>query len=99
MPAASLSPHKFLKVRYRPAQRGRLGIDVDADRAIDIYTVIESDYEKWRTGRDFLGSTFKRRRQLHIEFNAGPEFEDDWYLIMENFGDDPADVEYDVFER
>jgi hypothetical protein len=29
------------------------------------------------------------RKQLNLGFNSAPEFENDWYLILENFSDDP----------
>lgn len=100
MPVASISPNKFVKVLYNHARRGSLGINVSADRAIDIYTVPLSEYDRWKSRREYVGSaSYFRRRNLGLEFNSGPEFEEDWYLIMENFQNERAQVEYEVFER
>jgi len=99
MPLATLKPHNYLKVLYSRAKRGKLGIDIDADRAIDLYTVPVDQLAKWRGRQSFTGSSFLRRRNFHVEYNTGPEFHGDWYLILENVSDEPIDVEYDVFEK
>ena len=99
VPSITLGPHKFVTVRYSPVRRSRLGIHLEADSAIDVYTVTQPDLEKWKSRKDFTGSSFKRRKNIDIEYNSGPEFEDHWYLVLENASDDPIDVDYEVFER
>jgi hypothetical protein len=98
VPATTLKPHNFMKVLYSRA-RGKLGLDIVADRAIDIFTVPADEYDKWRSGKPFEGSSFLRRKNLHMVSNTGPELEGDWYLVLENVSDDPIDVDYEVFER
>src|SRR5207248_2788855 len=98
VPLTTLKPRNFLKVLYSKPRRGKLGIDINADRAIDIYTVPVDEFDRWRTRKEFTGSSFQRRKNLHVQYNFGPEFENDWYLVLENASDDPIDVVYDVFE-
>jgi len=57
------------------------------------------EFGAWRSHNPFGGSSFLRRRNVNLEFNEGPEFESDWYLVLENVSDDPIYVEYSVFER
>ncbi|HLW76418.1 MAG TPA: hypothetical protein VKS01_05520, partial [Bryobacteraceae bacterium] len=54
--------------------RGTLGIEVDAENAIDVYTVPVSEFDKWRSKEPFTGSSFLGKRRLNFEVNTGPEF-------------------------
>lgn len=94
-----ISSHKFRKVLYDRARRSSLGIKVKSDHTLNIHTVPVDELERWRNGRSFHGSSFLKRKSLGIEFNAGMEFNSDWFLILENVSDYDADVEYDVYDR
>lgn len=98
MPITTLSPHKYRKILYEASKHG-LGIRVNADGRINIHTVPASQLENWRSDdTKFRGSSFRRTKRLNIQSNSGPEFEEDWYLILENTSDETIEVEYEVSE-
>jgi len=99
VPITTVNGRKFKKILYDAATRGKLGITVDSDRTIDVHTVPVDELDKWLDGKRFHGSSFLRTKRLNIEFNHGPEFENDWYLLFDNTSDYPAEIEYDVYER
>ena len=96
MPATTVKPHKFVKVLYGSLNRGTLGIEVDADKAIDVFTVPVSEFERWRSREQFTGSSFLGKRRVNFEVNTGPEFDGEWYLVLENPSDEPVEVDFDV---
>ena len=95
--AITVNPHKFRKILYDPANR-KLGIRVKADRAINVHIIPASHLDLWRSDGNFRGSSFLRTKRVDILSNAGPEFTEDWYLILENKSEEPVDIEYEVFE-
>jgi hypothetical protein len=99
MPKVTIGADKFVKFLYSRAKRNTLGIKINAERAIDIYTVPAAGYTQWRSRQEFMGVSRFRRREIDIRISNGPEFEDDWYLVMENFNTEPVTVDYEVYER
>jgi len=99
MPSIELKPRSFAAARYSRVKREKWGIELHADRAIDIYTVPVGQFEAWKRKDPFDGSAYLRKRNLKIESKVGPEFEYDWDLVLENVSEDPIDVEYEVYER
>ena len=100
MPTAKINPDRFVKIRYSRVKRGILGIKIEAARAIDIYSVPESQYDRWRNKREYEGAIgHLRRRSVNFEVNSGPEFNEPWYLILENHNDSEVRADYEVYER
>ncbi len=99
MPTVTINADRFVKILYSRVKGRTLGVNISAERAIDIYMVPAAEYTKWRSGQEFMGVSRFRRGEIDLRINNGPEFEEDWYLVLENFNSEPVTVDYEVFER
>ena len=99
MPSVIVGPDSYTTIRYSRVKRGRWGLELHAERALDVYTVPIGEMAAWKRHDKFTGSAYLRRRDLQFESNFGPEFDTDWDLIFENPSNEPVRVDYEVFER
>jgi hypothetical protein len=98
MPIHEVRPGKFRKFRYETAPRRRtIELKVEATNAINVYLVDTEHLEEWKRGRDYSGISFTRKRVIDEEIKLPRNF-DDWFLIVENTGENPATVYFDVYE-
>lgn len=99
MPTTIINPQKYRKILYETSPRKRkVEIEIEANSPIDIYIVQASDLRDWRASREYGGMSFKARRTLDFQIKMDPEFEDEWYLILENYSDKPVAVHYEVYD-
>lgn len=100
VPLIEIQPHRYRKIRYdTPPQLQQMSILMEATSAIDVFIVPVSDLEKWRRGSsDYSGDGFLRKKRLNVKLSIGPEFESEWYLILENKSDKPVTASYEVFD-
>jgi len=99
VPLIEIQPQRFRKIQYERPPKGRnIGIDIEATGALDIFVVPASQIDKWKRGSaEYGGDGFLRKKTLQVKFGIGPEFEDDWYLVLENKFDRPITAKYEVF--
>ncbi|MGA2144072.1 MAG: hypothetical protein ABSH49_03820 [Bryobacteraceae bacterium] len=100
MPVTLINPRKYKKFLYSTTPRKeKLGIEVEANVPIDAYIVQESDLETWRSGRrEYGGIGFASTKLVDAQVNIPKGFGPDWYLILENSGNKPAAVRYELFD-
>ena len=99
MPTTLINPHKYKKFPYSTTKgRRRIEIQVEANRAIDVFIVQDRDLQDWRESRDYGGISFMSTKAVEAEINIPKGFDSDWFLILENHGDEPAAVHYELFD-
>ncbi len=99
MPLIDIQPQRFRKIQYDAPQKGKVEIKVDANAAIDIFIVPASRIDAWkRRSSEYGGDGFLRRKHLELRVNIGPEFEDGWYLVLDNQSDRAVTANYEVYE-
>jgi hypothetical protein len=99
VPTTLVSPQKYKKFLYSTTpHKKRLGVDIEASSPIDVYIVRKSHLLQWRSSRDYGGIGFQRTKRVEAEVNIPSDFEPEWYLILENIGDNPAAVHYELFD-
>lgn len=99
MPFVEIQPEKYRRILFDRPRRRTVEINIEANRAVDVYVVPESNFEAWRRGSsDYGGDGFLRTKNLRVRLNKDRQFEDDWYLVLENRSDSPATVHYEVYE-
>jgi hypothetical protein len=81
-----------------PKRKG-IRIRIEANIAIDIYVVQASDLQSWRrSSRNYGRAAFLSRKLLDARIDIPKESEPDWYLILDNVGERPAAVHYEIFD-
>ena len=99
MPTTLLGPGKYKKFLYETTpKKRRVGIQIESSSPINIYVVQASDLQNWREGRDYGGMSFLSRKLLDVQVNIQKDFENEWYLVMENEREKPAAVHYELFD-
>jgi hypothetical protein len=99
VPTTILNPNKYRKFLYETSPRRRkIEVKFEASDAIDVYIVQASDLESWRQSRDYGGVSLKRTRGQTFQVKMERDFEDEWYLIFENFSVKPVAVHYEVYD-
>jgi hypothetical protein len=98
MPLVEIQPGAFRKIRYDAPTKNKVEISVEATGALDVFVVPASDIEKWRRGGDYGGDGFRRKKNLQIQMKVNKDFEDEWYLVLENKSDNACTAHYEVYE-
>lgn len=99
MPVTIINPNKYKKFPYSTTKgKRRIEIQIEANRAIDVFIVQEQDFQDWRNSRDYGGISFKRQKRVEAEIEIPKGFDPDWFLILENHGEEPAGVRYELFD-
>jgi hypothetical protein len=100
VPLIEIQPQRFRKIRYdTPPKGGNIDIEIEANAALDIFIVPASEIERWRRGAgDYGGDGFLRKKYLRIRINIGPEFEHEWYLVLDNKSDKAVTATYEVYQ-
>jgi hypothetical protein len=81
-----------------PKRKG-IRIKVEASAAINVYIVQSSDLQTWRrSSPNYGGAAFLSRKNLDARLDIPKDFEQDWFLILDNVGDMPAAVHYEIFD-
>jgi hypothetical protein len=87
-------------VRFISPYKGRVELRVDSSAAIDIYLVQESDFGNWKSGKDYSGASYRRRKHLKLKMKIDRDvFGDEFYLVFDNPSNDPVAVDYEAFGR
>ena len=99
MPTKLVNAHKFRKILFEtPPPRKRVEVEIEASNPIDIYVVQKSDLEEWKSGEDYGGMSFQGKKKLTFQFRVERDFDDEWYLILENDSDIAVAVHYEVYD-
>lgn len=99
MPTTLLNPKKYKKFPYATTRGWRkLGIEVEASIPIDVYIVQDSDLQNWRIGKSYGGVSFLAWKKIDAQINIPKDFEQEWYLVLENTGREIAAVHYELFD-
>lgn len=93
-----VQPNTFQAIRYVSPRNGKLEIKINCTGALDVFVVQASDMNRWKTGKDFKGTFFRHRKDLHFKMKIDrDDFDDEWYLVFDNVSEDPIGVNYEVF--
>jgi hypothetical protein len=99
VPTTLLNAGKFKKFLYETTPRKRkIQIRVESNLPIDVFIVQASDIQSWKNSDDYGGMSFLSRKLIEAEVNMPKDFEQEWYLIIENHGAKPAAVHYELFD-
>jgi hypothetical protein len=100
VPLIDIQPQRYRKILYdTPPRRGKIALEIEANSVLDVFIVPKSELERWRRGNsDYGGDGFLRKKSLQVQINIGPEFDDEWYLVLENKSDKVVTATYEVYE-
>jgi hypothetical protein len=98
VPTQVISPRKFRKMLYDTPKSRRIELDIEASSPVDVFVVEKNDLEEWRKRKDYGGMGFFKQKKLKQPIKLARDFQNDWYLIIENRSDAPVAVHYEVYD-
>ena len=93
-----VGPLKYRKILFTTPRSRRVELVVEASDPVKVFAVYADDIDRFRDGDRFEGLEFKPTKDLRQKVRLPFRIDDDWYLVMENDGDQPVAVHYEVYD-